>query len=73
MLQHLAGRSGMGDLYINLATRHLNQHEWGRAYLALEQGMSKGLLHDLPETRQLLDDVCQRLGIDQGVLGHVDQ
>ena len=61
MIELLARKSRSGDVSINKAKQHLARHEWGLARLALEEGMSKGGLHDQREVDRLLEDIRHRL------------
>jgi hypothetical protein len=63
MLDLLSGKSSSGDLYVNLAVRHLEGHEWGQAKMAIEKGLSKGRLTEPDKAVRLLQDVCYRMGV----------
>ncbi len=66
MIDVLSRKVAAGDLYINLARRHLANHEWGEARIAVEKGIAKGRLSDPRQAGRLLRDICSRLGIDPG-------
>jgi len=57
MIDHLSRKAASGDLYVNRAMQYLQQHEWGRAMMAIESAIAKGCLSDEPEavTTLLLD------------------
>jgi hypothetical protein len=63
MLDLLCRKSNCGDLEVNLAMRHLANHEWGRARMALERGLAKGLLSEPEQAHLLLQEVRARLGV----------
>jgi hypothetical protein len=42
MIELVAGKLRSGDLYINIARRHLALQEWGMALRAVEKGFQKG-------------------------------
>ena len=61
VIDMLARKSQSGQLCINKARMHLARHEWGLARIALEDGLSKGGLHDHTEVEELLRDILGRL------------
>ena len=63
MLDLLCRRSSCADLDINLARQYLARHEWGQARMALERGLAKGRLSEPEKARDLLQEVCERLGV----------
>jgi uncharacterized protein HemY len=63
VIELLAKKAASGDLYIQLAMRYLERHEWGKARLALEEGLAKGSLSEHGEAIRLLQDIYLRLGI----------
>ena len=63
MLELLCRRSKCADLDVNLAWQYLARHEWGQARMALERGLAKGQLSEPEKARDLLQEVCDRLGI----------
>jgi hypothetical protein len=76
MLEILSHKVAAGDLYVSLAQRHLANHEWGQARIAIEKGIAKGRLSDSRQAGKLLRDICHRLGIDPGsvsALGSADE
>ena len=66
MIDILSRKSATGDLYVTLARRHLESHEWGQAKIAVEKGIAKGRLSDPGQAGELLRDICYRLGINPG-------
>lgn len=68
MIDFLTTKSVSGDLCINRAVQHLDQHEWGLARRAVEEGLAKGHLTEPDRARELLRDIYRRLGIE-GNLG----
>ena len=46
MIELLAEKSATGDLFINLAKLPLDDHEWGKARMAIQEGLAKGRLSD---------------------------
>lgn len=64
MIDLLASKTGNGDLLINLASRQLENHEWGMARLTIEQALERGNISDRERARQLLQDTCRRMGIN---------
>ena len=63
MIELLARKSASGDLFINLAKHHLQEHEWGLARMAILEGLSRGKLSDLDQALAMLEDICLRLSI----------
>jgi hypothetical protein len=63
MLDLLCRKSSSGDLDVNLARRHLANHEWGRARMTLERALDKGRLSEPETVSTLLQEVCDRLGV----------
>jgi hypothetical protein len=63
MIDLLSKKANSGDLYINLAVLYLEGHEWGRAKMAIEKGLTKGGLVEPEKAFRLLRDVCQRMGV----------
>jgi len=61
MIEIVARKALTGEVCINKARMHLARHEWGLARMALEDGLSKGGLHDDFEAAELLRDICRRL------------
>ncbi|MDA9091648.1 hypothetical protein OAE19_02245 [Porticoccaceae bacterium] len=59
----LSKKSSSGDLYIDLAMRHLENHEWGLARMAIHNGIAKGRLSEPDQACAILQDVYDRLGI----------
>ena len=64
MIDCLSRKVDAGDLYVNLARRHLANHEWGNARIAIEKGIAKGRLSNPRQASELLHDICFRLGIN---------
>ncbi|MCB1696090.1 MAG: hypothetical protein H6987_03515 [Pseudomonadales bacterium] len=63
MIDLLSRNARSGDIYINIALLHLENQEWGRARMALENGISKGRLSEPDKASALLQDTYRRLGI----------
>lgn len=63
MIDLLAKKTATGDLYIDMAVRHLAAHEWGQAKLAIERAIAKGQLSDPHKAQNLLRNVCTKLGV----------
>ena len=63
MLDLLSKKTACGDIYINLAKRHLGNHEWGQARMAIEKGLAKGRLSGPDQACAVLQEICERLGI----------
>ncbi len=61
MIELVARKAATGEVCINQARIYLERHEWGLARMALEDGLSKGGLHDHFEAEELLRDICRRL------------
>lgn len=68
MVDLLSSKSSSGDLCINLARQLLQRNEWGLAMRAVERGFAKGRLSEPDEAVALLQDICQRLGIEREAL-----
>jgi hypothetical protein len=68
MIDLIAHKLGSGDMLVNLARRHLVNHEWGAARMALEQGLAKGQLSDNELAGELLLEISQRLGVRRALL-----
>lgn len=62
MINLLARKCRTGDVYINLAARHLLDCEWGLARKAVEAGLKKGALADPGAAANLLHEICERMG-----------
>lgn len=67
MIDLLSKKVRSGDIYINIALQHLLNQEWGRARMALENGISKGQLSEPDKAIALLQDTNRRLGISAKV------
>jgi hypothetical protein len=63
MIDLLSKKSTSGDLCINLAKQHLGMHEWGRAKMAIDEGLSKGHLSEPEKAFMLFEEICHRLGL----------
>jgi len=61
MLEVLAKKCRSGDLSIALAERHVSNHEWGLARIAVEQALTKGHLANPGHANQLLKDILRRI------------
>ena len=61
MIELVARKASTGQVDINRARMYLERHEWGLARMALEDGLSKGGLHDIGEVEDLLRDIHSRL------------
>lgn len=70
MIELLSRKSTSGDLLISLARHHLENHEWGLARLAVEDGLARGHLSDPDLAHELLQDVARRMGVNLRVPGH---
>jgi hypothetical protein len=46
-----------------LAKQHLGMHEWGRAKMAIDEGLSKGHLSEPEKAFMLFEEICHRLGL----------
>ncbi len=68
MVDLLSSKSNSGDISINLARQLLQRNEWGLAMRAVERGFAKGRLSEPEEAVALLQDICQRLGIEREAL-----
>ncbi|MEJ2533285.1 MAG: hypothetical protein P8Y92_15975 [Halioglobus sp.] len=68
MVDLLSSKARSGDLCINLARQLLQRNEWGLAMRAIERGFAKGSLSEPDEAAALLQDICQRLGIQREAL-----
>ena len=66
MIEAIARKSTTGEIFINLARTHLRRNEWGRARIALEEGLSKGCLNNLDEAKEMQKDIYIRLGVKLG-------
>ena len=64
MMDLLSKKTNSGDLYVNLAERDLECHEWGQAKMAIEKGIAKGGLVEPDKAVRLLRDVCHRMGVN---------
>ena len=62
MMDLVAPRIESGEIFVNLARRHIANHEWGRARKAIEQGLAKGGLQNREHAIQLLSEIGKRLG-----------
>ena len=61
MMELVPRKATTGQVDINRARMYLKRHEWGLARMALEDGLSKGGLHDISEVEELLQDIYARL------------
>lgn len=61
MIQLLASKAKSGELAINLARQHFENHEWGLARIAIDNAFSKGDLADGESARDLKMEILQRL------------
>ena len=61
MIDLLSKKVASGDLYLNLAVRHLQNHEWGLARRALEEAMAKGRMSEPNRARILQNEIHQRM------------
>ncbi len=68
MVDLLSSKSNSGDICINLARQLLQRNEWGLAMRAVERGFAKGRLSEPEEAVALLQEICQRLGIEREAL-----
>jgi len=66
MLDLLARKASTGDLYVNMAEHHLENHEWGQAIMAIEKAVAKGRLSEPDRVGTVLRDIHDRLGIGSG-------
>ena len=57
MIDMLSKKVASGDLCISLALRHLRNHEWGLAKMAIEEGIAKGQLSEPNNARTLLKNI----------------
>lgn len=69
MIDLLSKKVRGGDMYIFIARQHLDNQEWGRARMALENGIAKGRLSEPDKASALLQDTYTRLGINPKVAG----
>ena len=63
MLELLARKSQGGGVVVNLARQYLDNHEWGRARILLQNYADKCEGEELNQARHLLYEACQRLGM----------
>lgn len=68
MIDLLSGKASSGDLYLNMAMRYLEQHEWGQAMIAIERAVAKGRLSEPGRFDTVLHDIRDRLGLGAGEL-----
>lgn len=61
MLELIARTSKNPEVLLNLAQRHLQRHEWGRARLVLEQLDASDSSAYRDQVNELLQDIIQRL------------
>ena len=62
MIDILSRKAASGDLYVNMAMQYLQQHEWGRAMMAIESAIAKGCLSEPEQVEAVLQDIRDRLG-----------
>jgi len=61
MIDLLSKKTASGALYLNIAMRHLRNHEWGLARKAVEDAIAKGGLSAPVQARTLLSEIQDRL------------
>ncbi|MEQ9452905.1 MAG: hypothetical protein RJQ07_15080 [Pseudomonadales bacterium] len=61
MLELIAPKCSRGDLYVNLAKKYLQQHQWGRAREAVQRCIDKGNLLCEAEVQKLLNTILSKI------------